>query len=112
MNHFQNKHQLIHNLVASALTEKMVQKVIINSEQMLGGGCINHASKIKTNVGNFFLKWNSNCASDIFLREAEGLKELKKAADKYLFVPIVFASKLVDSTPGFLVILVLKLKII
>ncbi len=95
---------MIHKLVASALSEVFGKVVIINSERVLGGGCINRAAKLETNAGNFFLKWNDNCAPDIFIREAESLKELKKAAGDFLTVPDVFASKQVDETPGFLVL--------
>jgi len=49
------------------------------------------------------VKWNAHCEADIFLRESESLKELKKAADNQLIIPEVFAAKAVDSTPGFLV---------
>ncbi len=77
--------------------------VKILASNSIGGGCINHASKIETNVGTFFLKWNADCAADIFIREAESLIELKKAADKNLIIPEVFVSKKVDFTPGFLV---------
>ncbi len=93
----------INRLVEKALSEKFGEKVIVSSSGSIGGGCINHASKITTNVGRFFLKWNSHCASDIFLREAESLKELKKAAQNQLAVPEVFVAKEVDSSPGFLV---------
>ena len=62
---FQNKNQLIRNLVADSLSEVLGQKVIIQTEKSLHGGCINHASKLETNYGNFFLKWNDNCAAEI-----------------------------------------------
>jgi protein-ribulosamine 3-kinase len=101
---YQDKNQLINNLVADALEEVLGQKVIIETENSLGGGCINHASKLETSAGNFFLKWNDNCATDIFIREAESLRELKKAAGELLVIPEVFAAKLVDETPGFLVL--------
>jgi fructosamine-3-kinase len=101
---FQNKTQLIRNLVADALSEVIGQKVIIQTEKSLGGGCINHASKLETSAGNFFLKWNDNCPVDIFIREAESLRELKKAAGDFLVVPEVFAVKKVNETPGFLVL--------
>ncbi len=104
MNIFQNKNQQINNLVASALSEVFGKACIINAESVLGGGCINNALKLETNCGNFFLKWNNNCAQDIFIREAESLKELKKAAGSFLIVPEVFAAKKVDETPGFLVL--------
>jgi fructosamine-3-kinase len=105
---FQNKTQLIRNLVADALSEVIGQKVIIQTEKSLGGGCINHASKLETSAGNFFLKWNDNCPVDIFIREAESLRELKKAAGDFLVVPEVFAVKKVNETPGFLVLEFLK----
>lgn len=104
MSYSQNRNQLVLDLVASALSEVIGKSIVIHSEKSLGGGCINHASKLETNCGNFFLKWNNNCASDIFIREAESLKELKKAAGNFLTIPEVFAAKLVDETPGFLVL--------
>ena len=91
-------------MVADALSEVTGQKVFIQTEKSLGGGCINHASKLETNVGNFFLKWNDNCPADIFIREAESLRELKKAAGEDLIIPEVIAAKLVDETPGYLVL--------
>jgi fructosamine-3-kinase len=104
MAHFKNNNRLLEDLVADALSEVTGQKVIIQTEKSLGGGCINHATKLETNVGNFFLKWNNNCPADIFLREAESLQELKKAAEDLLAIPEVFAAKHVDETPGFLVL--------
>jgi len=104
MVHFESKNQLINNLVASVLSEVFGKAIVINAEKTLGGGCINHASKLKTNAGNFFLKWNNNCAADIFIREAESLKELKRASGDILIIPEVFTAKLVDETPGFLVL--------
>lgn len=103
MNYFQNKNRLLNVLVEEALSEVIGQKVIIQSDKSLGGGCINHASKLETNAGNFFLKWNDNCAADIFIREAESLNELRKAAGEFLVIPEIFAAKEVDETPGFLV---------
>ena len=91
-------------MVASAISDKIGQHIIIYSEHTLGGGCINHASKLETSAGNFFLKWNANCAADIFIREAESLLELKKANGEFLIVPEVIAAKAVDTTPGFLVL--------
>ena len=70
----------------------------------VGGGCIHNASLMETNAGDFFLKWNSRGPSNIFVREAESLTELKKASQDYLLVPEVFAVKEIDATPGFLVL--------
>lgn len=101
---FQSKNQRISNLVTAALSEVTGKTIIIYSEKSLGGGCINNASKLETNAGDFFLKWNDNCPSDIFIQEAESLKELKKVAGDFLVIPEVFAAKPVNETPGFLVL--------
>ena len=92
------------NAVEKSLSDKLGQKVKIKTSEFLGGGCINHASKIETNAGSFFLKWNSENVADTFVREAESLKELKKAAGESLIIPEVFAVKETDETPGFLVL--------
>jgi len=104
MNFFQNNNQFKQTMVASAISDKIGQHIIIDSEHTLGGGCINHASKLKTSAGNFFLKWNANCAADIFIREAESLMELRKARGEFIIVPEVIAAKAVDQSPGFLVL--------
>ncbi len=100
----QNNNQLILKIAASAISEQLGQPIVIHSERTLGGGCINNASKLETSAGNFFMKWNTDCAADIFIREAESLRELKKATGDFLVVPEVIAAKTVDKTPGFLVL--------
>ena len=101
---FFQKDNFILKEVETHLSEKFGVDIKIHTSDSLGGGCINHASKIDTSVGAFFLKWNGNCKSDMFLREAESLEELRKAADGKLIVPEVFAAKEVDASPGFLVL--------
>jgi protein-ribulosamine 3-kinase len=103
MNLFQKDHSILKE-VETHLSEKLGANVKIHTSGSLGGGCINHASKIETNRGNFFLKWNGNCSADMFLREAESLEELRKAADGKLIIPEVFTAKEVDASPGFLVL--------
>jgi fructosamine-3-kinase len=103
MHFFQNDKSVL-NEVEIHLSEKFGEEVKIHSSDSLGGGCINHASKIETSAGAFFLKWNGNCMADMFLREAESLEELRKAAAGQLVVPEVFAAKEVGDSPGFLVL--------
>lgn len=93
----------IYEEAGNLLSEKFGKEVRIKSSNTLGGGCINNASKIETNIGPFFMKWNGNCAEDMFLREAESLQALKNAASNQLIVPDVYAAKKVDETPGFLI---------
>lgn len=60
--------------------EKEVKCKIVSSRSV-GGGCINDAQTITTSDNKqFFLKLNFNSAKDMFFKEANGLRELKKAA--------------------------------
>ena len=75
-------------LLSNALSES----VVIHEIQSLGGGCINHASKVNTNAGHFFVKWNDTAPSDLFLREAESLQALKNACSLLVIPEVVHAS--------------------
>lgn len=45
----------------------------------VGGGCINHGSRLETSSGaSFFLKTNQGAPADMFAREAEGLTALNQ----------------------------------
>ncbi len=90
--------------VEQKLADTLGENVKILNSGSLGGGCINHASKLETTAGTFFLKWNANFAADVFEREAEGMQALAEAAGKSLIVPGVICFKAVDSSPGFLVL--------
>mgnify|MGYP004701753151 CR=1 FL=1 len=103
MKFFQSSNS-VENEVADHLKIKFGRQVELYSSSGVGGGCISHASKIRTSEGDFFLKWNSGCPADMFEREAEGLEELKKAAADKLIIPRVYAVKKVDATPGFIVL--------
>ncbi len=96
------------NMVLQAVTQSLSktfkQAVTINSNTSLGGGCISHASKLKTSVGTFFLKWNNHCSRDLFTREAESLNELSKSNNPFLLIPEVIAFKELDDTPAFLLL--------
>jgi len=101
---FGNTSKSVLEEVEKSLSDKFDKEVKIEKSGNLGGGCINNASKIETTAGTFFLKWNARCRPDMFLREAESLSELKKAANGKIEVPGVYAAKEVDNTPGFLVL--------
>lgn len=59
--------------------EEVLKDVIINEHQV-SGGCINVAKIISIKSGTkYFLKTNSNNPPNMFLSEANGLKELSKA---------------------------------
>ncbi len=98
-----NMPDLLMKEVEALMTMEFAEKVKVISAKLIGGGCINHAMKLDTNRGQYFLKWNSNCAPDLFVREAEGLNELRKASEDCLKIPKVICVKEVDDSPGFLV---------
>ena len=75
--------------------------VLLTGSRSVGGGCINHAVKISTSVGDFFLKWNASAPVDVFLKEAAGLNEMSLAGSS-LVIPKVIWSKAVDDFPGLL----------
>ena len=57
--------------------------------QPVSGGCINNASKIITNYGNFFLKWNINAPEKMFDTEVKGLELLQNS--KTIYIPQMIA---------------------
>ncbi len=65
--------------IKAKFEEKLGSK--IKSLTSLSGGCISDAFKITTAVGsNYFLKYNPSTSNDMFIKEANGLKELAKSA--------------------------------
>jgi protein-ribulosamine 3-kinase len=75
----------------------------IVSLRPLGGGCIHSASQVVTTAGDFFAKWNAECAPDLFLREADGLREMALAESGLAIPGVIAASAPADSAPGFIV---------
>ncbi len=64
--------------IKKRIEEKLGSK--IKSFSSLSGGCISDAYKVTTIDGsNYFLKYNSGTSNDMFIKEANGLKELAKA---------------------------------
>lgn len=96
--------QPILGIIQSVLSEKYNADIEIKSEVSLGGGCINNASRLETSAGMFFLKWNSHCTPDVFIREAEGLQELRKVDNPFLKIPEVILARKAGSEPGFILL--------
>ena len=70
----------------------------------VGGGCIAHATRIETERGRFFLKWNDGEAGQTFAAEADGLRTLRTVAPPELVVPEVLAVQNGADTTGFLLL--------
>jgi len=62
----------------------------IRQFQFLGGGCINHAGRLETSKGVFFLKWNDKGRASMFRKEAQSLALLTKT--RTIRIPEVVAT--------------------
>jgi fructosamine-3-kinase len=95
-------------IIIGLCTEKLKEiygfSVKINSSTPVGGGCINHAIRINSSVGDFFLKWNNNTHHDLFIKEAAGLQEMATDENPYLIIPKVIWVKEADEWPGLLML--------
>jgi protein-ribulosamine 3-kinase len=88
-------------LCMEKLTGQFGYSVRLTGSDLLGGGCINHAVKLSTSAGEFFLKWNASAPIDLFLKEAAGLEEMRLSGSS-LIIPKVIWSRGVDDFPGLL----------
>lgn len=77
--------------VEDTLSSQFEKQVKISEIFSIGGGCINEAYSIKTNIGKYFIKYNSPSAyPGMFEKEANGLKIL--ADTKTFEIPEVFST--------------------
>jgi protein-ribulosamine 3-kinase len=67
------------------------------------GGCIHHAARVATTRGDWFAKWNHDCAPDIFLGEAEGLRALREAASDLAIPDVLVALAPAGARPACIV---------
>ena len=89
--------------VEKGLRTSMGSSFRVMGSTTVGGGCISHSALLDTTCGRFFLKWNSGGPADLFVREAEALAELGKAASSHLVIPRVFQVEGEDSGTGYIV---------
>jgi protein-ribulosamine 3-kinase len=82
----------LHKAVEQLLSSGLKQTVTILRACSIGGGCINHAHRIETTNGNYFLKWNNADAyPGMFEAEAKGLTLLHSA--NALYIPETIATR-------------------
>ena len=96
--------QEIISIVKKKYKEKFSDDLHIFKTQPVGGGCISSSLKLQTNQGDFFVKWNGSGPDDLFVREAECLRELALANVPQLAIPEVLLEKEKDETSGFLLL--------
>lgn len=90
-------------LLEKLLAESLQKEVKVQSEETLSGGCINHATKLLTNQGVFFAKWNAQGPEDMFLREAECLEELGKPETSLVIPRVYVKTRKKEQEPAFLI---------
>ncbi|NJN24979.1 MAG: fructosamine kinase family protein [Cyclobacteriaceae bacterium] len=83
-----------HVFFEKVLFETLGRPVAVRDAVFRSGGCINNALQVKTNEGDYFIKWQSGIAGDMFEKEAAGLTLLKQA--KCMNIPEVLAYGLMD----------------
>ena len=76
--------------------------ISVDSVRSVSGGSINRAYKISVDKAEYFLKINVSAPQDFFIREAEGLKELKKAGTALIIPDVLAAEEPAEDSPGFL----------
>ncbi len=87
----------------SALLSRRLKRTIeVQKIEFLSGGCVNQAARMQTTQGVWFVKWNEQGATDLFVREAESLCALAEA-DTPLVIPQVIAAEETTSELGILV---------
>lgn len=96
--------KLIISFCSNILSQLFSKKVEIIKAIPVGGGCINNAVCLKTTSGDFFLKWNLNCHQDMFIKEAEGLNEMRKAKTASLVIPEVIYAGEKNENPGLIIL--------
>jgi fructosamine-3-kinase len=90
--------------LAAALARSLHRDAVrVVSFRSLGGGCINSASRLETDAGAFFAKWNPAGPPDLFLREAEGLQEMALAETGLAIPHVVAASGPRGDVPAYLI---------
>lgn len=86
-----------------AVLEELEPSPEIVTARGVGGGCINHATRLETRSAVFCLKWNPAPLAGMFRAEAEGLALL--AETNTVRVPTVFGhGEAEEDSPGFILL--------
>lgn len=78
--------------VAQQLSALLNQPVEINNHQQVYGGDINQTFHLKTSIGFFFLKLNSNGLKDMFQKEFKGLQLLHQTKTVTIPEPFLYGN--------------------
>jgi protein-ribulosamine 3-kinase len=93
----------------SALREALEDpQLAVRAMRPVGGGCISPTARIETSAGPFFAKWNDAAPHDLFLREADGLREMSLAASGLAIPDVVVARGPAAGSPALIVMELLE----
>ena len=82
-----------------ALAEPLLE---LRQAEPVGGGCIHHALRLRTSKGDWFAKWNDDCAPDLFPSEATGLRALRDAGAPLRIPEVLVAREPAADRPAFI----------
>ena len=86
----------IHSPVCNLLEAELNMPVTLVSFTFMGGGSVNQGGRIKTSIGDFFLKWNdAQKYPGMFAVEARGLNQLRKS--ETIKTPKVIGTEVCDN---------------
>ncbi|NBC03334.1 MAG: phosphotransferase [Bacteroidetes bacterium] len=91
-------------MISEALKHRLHENIDIEivNVRRLSGGDINHAFRISSTDGDYFLKYNTKAPDDFFEKEALGLQKLCDSATGLRIPKVVATGKPDHGTPGFL----------
>jgi fructosamine-3-kinase len=91
-------------MIPTSVHNKLQESYDISADSVrsVSGGSINQAWKISARNTEFFLKINTSAPPDFFIREAEGLTELRKAKTTLTVPKVIAAEEPAEDRPGFL----------
>jgi fructosamine-3-kinase len=93
----------------AALREALADPALaVRAVHSIGGGCISPTVRLETTAGPFFAKWNDSGPPDLFLREADGLRELARAGSGLAIPEVIVARGPGTAAPALIVMEMLE----
>jgi fructosamine-3-kinase len=88
----------------AALREALADpELVVRAAHPIGGGCISPTARLETTAGPFFAKWSDSGPPDLFLREADGLREMAQARSGLAIPGVIVARGPAPGAPGLIV---------
>jgi protein-ribulosamine 3-kinase len=93
----------------AALRETLAdESLAVQAMRPVGGGCISPTARLDTTAGPFFAKWNDDGPADLFLREADGLREMAEARSGLAIPDVIVARGPAEDAPALIVMELLE----